>query len=183
MEIDFYSGCSIDEAYNTLQLASKKRGGIKCWGTFNAVVFYSTDTLDECYLKATGLTREACLAKRKEQQDEYERAESAFKARIPELIDTYRAKARGVICEDKLELWDRIVPVRLNDLYHGMELDCCLTLVGLLNDSDGVHFDKAKEEFCNQGHSGMSGSLVLNMVECFHAYGARFKHEVREEML
>ena len=69
---------------------------------------------------------------------------------------------------------DKIVPIRLQDLYHGMELDCWLDLIAVLNDESKSKEDRMKEGlqmFINQGHSGMSAGLVLSGLCRFHALG------------
>ena len=52
-------------------------------------------------------------------------------------------KGREVLAEDKWELWDKIVPIRLGDLYRGMELGNCLDIVTVLNNNGTL--DEAKE--------------------------------------
>ncbi len=78
--------------------------------------------------------------------------------------------------KSKWEYWDIIVPIRLNDLYQGMELKQCLDLVMLLKDDK---FEEAKELIINQGHSGMSFGLVCSMVREFSDKGDKFISLVR----
>ena len=80
----------------------------------------------------------------KEMQDwrnEYERKEKEHKDSIPSLVPGYCDKARGVILEDQYDYWDKIVPIRLGDLYHGMELDCTLDLCKIMRD-ESMSYDK-----------------------------------------
>jgi len=81
-------------------------------------------------------------------------------------------KGREILTEDKWDYWDQIVPVRLGDLYHGMELGCCLNIVEILN--NGGTLDEAKAEIQNQSHSGMSYGLVCSMVKEFCERGKEF---------
>ena len=62
----------------------------------------------------------------------------------------------------------------MNDLYHGMELDCWLELVAVLNDTSKKQlerFEICRTLFFKQGHSGMSGGLVLTGLRRFHPLG------------
>lgn len=167
-KIEFYAGQDIDDAYHDLQINAP------CCGEFNGEVLYSTDTLDEIYTKVIGRTKREYEAHMRKQQEEYERKEVLFKARIPQLTEEYRKRARGVIPENHLEYWDKIVPIRLNDLYHGMELDCWLELITVLNDNTKDESEKLKicrAMFSEQGHSGMSAGLVFAGLKRFHPLG------------
>ena len=64
------------------------------------------------------------------------------------------------------------MPIRLGDLYHGMELKCCLDIVIELN--NGCTLDKAKVIIESQGHSGISFGLVCSMVKYFCDRGEEF---------
>ena len=82
-----------------------------------------------------------------------------------------------VLTKDKWEYWDEIVLIRLGDLYHGMELGCCLDIVKILNNNGTL--DEAKEKIESQGHSGMSYGLVRAMVKEFSSRGTEFADYVR----
>ena len=85
-------------------------------------------------------------------------------------------KGREILNEDKWEYWDRIVPIRLNDLYQGIELKCCLDIVEILNNGT---LEDAKLEIEKQGHSGMSFALVCSMVKDFSPRGEEFFNYIR----
>ena len=67
--------------------------------------------------------------------------------------------------------WDECVPIRLNDLYEGMELGSCLDIVKTINEKS---FKDAIEVMRNQGHSGFSWGLVRAMVKVFSDKGEEF---------
>jgi hypothetical protein len=69
------------------------------------------------------------------------------------------------------------VPIRLDDLYQGMELKCCLDIVIELN--NGCTLNEAKAIIESQGHSGMSFGLVCSMVKSFCDRGTEFVSYVR----
>lgn len=175
-EIDFLIGCNIEHAVNEL-LDYKKKGILAC-GTFNGVTLYSnTATMDGAYLQITGKTKTERDKERQEWKENYEREEREHKERIPELSKVWRKQGREILTEDKWDYWDEIVPVRLGDLYRGMELGCCLDIVKILN--KGCTLDEAKTEINKQDHSGMSYGLVRAMVREFCDRGQEFYDYVK----
>lgn len=173
-EIKIWAGTHIDIAYSELQNEFAKSGEV-CFCEFNGKKIYSNESIDEVYQKLFGES----LFERKEQErkelEEYERELQEHKDAIPSLTEQYREKARGVIAEKYLELWDKIVPARLEDLYRGMELDCWLELIAVLNDeskSKDERFAECKRLHIAQDHSGISHSLVLSGLKQLHDLGA-----------
>ena len=167
-KIEFYPGINLDKAYQELQ------DNAPCYGEFNEKTLHSTDSLDDVYVKVTGKSKVEHDEYIRKIREEYERKEAEFKAKIPKLTEDYNKRARGIIPEEYLELWNEIVPIRLNDLYHGMELDCWLELVAVLNDTSKKElerFEICRSLFTRQGHSGMSAGLVFNGLKCFHPLG------------
>ena len=168
-EIEFLAGSNIDTAWKTL-LRESADCGDTCFGMFNGKEIRSTDTLDEAYMKIMGETKEQYDKEMQDWRDEYERKEKEHKDSIPSLVPSYCNRARGVILEDQYDEWDKIVPIRLGDLYHGMELDATLSLCKIMRD-ESLDYDKrlrkAYDEFMNQGHSGMSAGLVAAMLRKF----------------
>ena len=90
---------------------------------------------------------------------------------IPEKSRIWMKKGREVLDKSKWELWDRIVPIRLNDLYQGMELKCCLDIVEILNKGT---FEDAKKELETQKHTEMSFELICSMIKDFSPKGEEF---------
>lgn len=172
-EIEFYPGDTIDSAWKKL-LKESVECEDTCFGMFNDHEIRSTDTLDEAYMKIMGQTKGEYEKEMQDWRDEYVRKEEEHKASIPGLVPGYCEKARGVILEDQYEYWDKIVPIRLGDLYHGMELDCTIDLCKIMRD-ESTPYDKrlrkAYDTFMNQGHSGMSAGLVASMLRKFCPYG------------
>lgn len=166
--IEFGAGQGLDAAYQDLQKNAP------CYGEFNGRTLYSTDGLDDIYINITRKTKQEFDEYLHQEREDYERKEAEFKACIPKLTEEYRERARGIIPQEHLEFWDKIIPIRLQDLYHGMELDCWLDLIAVLNDESKSKEDRMKEGlqmFINQGHSGMSAGLVLSSLCRFHALG------------
>lgn len=168
-EIEFYAGITIEKAWKKL-LKESDDCGETCFGMFNGKQLLSTDTLDEAYKKITGLTKTEFDEEDRKAREEYKRQEEEFIASIPSKAEEYKKAARGVIIEEQYGYWDKIVPIRLRDLYHGMELDATLEICRIMRDESvslEERIEKAKEAFDNQRHSGMSAGLVLSMIKKF----------------
>lgn len=132
---------------------------------FNGHKLTSEDSVDDAYLRITGLTKEQSDAEDKRLQEEYDKREQEWKDSMPSRIEPCRQMARGIIREDQYDFWDEIVPIRLGDMYHGMELDACLEILKEWNESKS--FFKCHQLLLEQGHSGWSHGLVLKMVQKF----------------
>ena len=172
-EIEFGIGNDIDSAVKEL----KSHNELVC-GSFNGHVLYSDiDDLDSAYKKITGKTKLEFDADRKEENDKYKEDERKRKEAIPELTKLWIEKGNAVLDEKYRELWAKCVPIRLGDLYHGMELEMCLDIVLELN--NGCTLEEAKAIIESQGHSGMSFGLVCSMVRSFCDGGEEFVNHVR----
>lgn len=175
-EIDLWAGCTIEQAVRML-LDYKEKGKL-AYGEFNGVILYSdTVTLDTAYKQITGKTKMECDKAHKEWCEDYDRKEREFKETIPSLIDEWVERGKEILTKDKWDYWTKIIPIRLGDLYHGMELGCCLDIVRILN--NGGTLEEAKEEIYKQNHSGMSFSLICSMVKEFCERGEEFMVYVR----
>ncbi|NFH91952.1 hypothetical protein FDA33_17490 [Clostridium botulinum] len=174
--IDLLAGSTIEDVVNEL-LNYKKKGKLVS-GSFNGHILYSdTVTMDSAFKEITGKTKSEFDKAQQKIRDDFKRQEKQHQKQIPSLAKVWMEKGREILTEDKLELWDKIVPIRLNDLYQGMELGCCLDIVKILN-NNGT-FDEAKEKIESQDHSGMSFGLVCSMVKEFCDRGNEFVNYVR----
>ncbi len=168
-KLDFYYGGI--ENFVHLLLKHKEKDEL-VYADFNGHRFYSDKiTMDGAYMELTGKTKAEFDAMIKEQHEAWEKQRREHKASIPEKTEYWRAKGKEILSIDKWEYWDKIVPIRLEDLYEGMELECCLDLVALLKEGA---FEEAKEMLNNQGHSGMSYGLVCTMLKEFADNGEEF---------
>ena len=160
------------------ELLDYKNKGILVYTDFNGTILYSdTVTMDDAYLKITGKTKAEFDKAQQDWRDNYEREEREFKAQIPKLAEELKKKGREILAEDKWNYWDKIVPTRLGDLYHGFELGCCLDIVKILNNNGSL--EEAKQEIQKQGHSGMSWGLVCLMIKEFCERGEEFVEFVK----
>ena len=170
-EIEFGAGDSIDNAVATLEFYKQK--GELVFGVFNGHRLYSdVDTIDSAYKRITGKTKAQFDAYMDECNKEHNRSEEEHMAAIPQLTIEWIDKGANVLDEEYMELWKEVVPIRLGDLYHGMELGCTLDIVSMLN--NGCEFSEAQKIIEQQGHSGMSFALVCSMIKSFSKRGEGF---------
>lgn len=171
-EIEFGFG-DIDSAVKEL----KSHNEPVC-GSFNGQMLYSDiDDLDSAYQKITGKTKSEFDADRKRENDEYLEQKRKHKEAIPELTKEWIEKGNTILDEKYRELWAKCVPIRLGDLYQGMELQMCLDIVLELNNN--CTLDEAKVILESQEHSGMSFGLICSMLKSFCNRGAEFVEYAR----
>lgn len=167
-EIEFSLGSEIDSAIKEL----KSYKELVC-GTFNGHKLYSDiDCVQTAYKKVTGSTKSEFDVERKIENDKYQKEKEDRKNNIPKLTENWIDKGNQILDDKYHSLWAECVPIRLKDLYNGMELQMCLDIVLELN--SGCTLDKAKEIIESQGHSGMSFGLVCLMVKSFCNRGVEF---------
>ena len=147
--------------------------GMKWYANFNGIIFYSTDELTErdIFTAIYGYSPEEHDLKEKERFEKIRKDEEEFKQKIPQIISEYIEKGHKILPQEHHALWDEIVPIRVNDLYHGMELQAALDIIEILNGDD---FEKAKKKFYEQGHSGMSASITRAIIKAFSNNGELF---------
>lgn len=174
-ELEMYAGESVEDAYRLMKYYYK-RTGKHCFVKFNQAVLYSYDSKNTCYLKTTGKNKRQFDRYCKEELRRLRKKERLFKFRVPKLIKEYREKARGVLDEQYLDVWDSCVPIRVMDIYKGWDLKCMLEIVKVLNKdaSESERFKAGKELLESQNHSGMSYRLVLHSMSALHKDGLKF---------
>lgn len=181
-EIDLFAGANLDEAIEILKKEAEQASE-SCFGKFNGKILYSTDTIDEAYIKVIGKTKAEFEDEQRKWKEEYDRAEREHLARIPQLTEKYRNEARGLVLDSELEYWDKIVPIRLGDLYHGMELQQVLDCCKIMRDESLVlaeRLEKAYDVFMAAGHSGMSANLTMAMLRRFCLEGNELADACRD---
>ncbi len=171
-EIEFGFG-NIESAMKELKSHNK----LVC-GSFNGQMLYSDiDDLDSAYKKITGKTKAEFDEAERVRNEEYETEKRRHEEAIPELTKEWVEKGNLILDEKYRETWAKCVPIRLGDLYRGMELGNCLEIVEQLN--NGKKLEEVKPLIENQGHSGMSFGLVCSMVKSFCNRGEEFVNYVR----
>jgi hypothetical protein len=176
--IEFLIGTDVGEAVSELISYTVSHKGELACGEFNGHKLYSdTVSLDSAYQLVTGKSYYEFHENQRLWHKEYDRKEEEYKSQIPALTEMWIAKGHKILEKYEWDRWDEIVPIRLNDLYHGMELGNCLDIIEILNNKGSL--DDAKKKIVNQGHSGMSFNLVCAMVKEFCDRGEEFVQFVR----
>jgi hypothetical protein len=166
-EIEFGFG-NIEEAVKELK---SHKDLVK--GTFNGQILYSDiDDMDSAYKKVTGSTKSEFDEKRRIENKKYKQEKKEHKEAIPKLTLEWIGKGEKILDKKHHKLWTKIVPIRLDDMYRGMELGNCLEIVEQLN--KGTELEKVKTLIEEQGHSGMSFGLVCSMIKEFADRGEEF---------
>ena len=171
-KIEFSAGQDIESAINELN----EYDYLVC-GSFNGNMLYSdVDDINSAYEKITGKTKDQFDADVKAENDRYKEELRKHEEAIPELTKEWISKGESILDTKYHEIWKKCVPIRLGDLYRGMELGCTLEIVEKLN--EGCELDTVKTIIESQGHSGMSFGLVCSMVKSFCDRGSEFIKEV-----
>jgi len=176
-KIELTCGISIEEAIKELSLYD---GKVCC--DFNGKTLYSdVDNIETAYVKITGRTRGEFREQEHKRIEEYELRQKKHKEAIPQLTIDYIEKGHAILDQKYWKLWDECVPIRLDDLYQGMELNCCLDIVKILNEKDGSKFTEAHAVLKQQNHSGTSYCLLKSMVISFCDDGKQFYEMIGEQ--
>lgn len=166
----------LDEAVKLLQ--QHNANGEKVCMEFNGVMLRSdTVTMDSAYLEVVGYTKAEYDQRMNEWRERLDREKKEHEAKIPELTEEYIARGHDILDKKYWVKWEECVPIRLSDLYQGMELGNCLEIVEALNSGESLQV--AKEIIDAQGHSGMSYGLVRAMVATFCDRGEEFAEYVK----
>lgn len=175
-QIDFMPGETIEKAINELSRYKEKNELV--YGEFNGEKLYSdVDDLDSAYKKITGKTKAEFDEAERIRHEEYKEEQRKHKEAIPKLTKEWIEKGNSILDKKYHEKWAECVPIRLDDLYQGMELGATLDIVKELNADCELGVAKGIVEA--QGHSGMSFGLVCSMVKSFCDRGVEFVSYVR----
>ena len=163
------NGYTLEEVIKALKECHKLR-----FVDFNGHCIYSDniEDVDEIYKKVIGKTEEEFKNDKKEFREEYKKHKEELNYKIEELAKEYIEKAKGVIVDEKLDYWAKIVPIRLGDLYEGMELQATLDIIISLGENKD-DFESAKKVLDSQGHSGHSYALIISMLSEFSPNGEK----------
>lgn len=168
--VDFRCGQTLADC--VLKLVEYAAKGEFVCADFNGHTLYSdTVSMDSASLEITGSTYFDELNKREMNQQRLIKEEEEHQKKVPELAEIWIEKGHKVLSEDKWSKWDECVPVRLSDLYHGMELGMCLDIIRTIDEKS---LEEAVEVMNNQGHSGMSWELMKSMIKTFSDKGEEF---------
>lgn len=181
-QVEIYGALNLDDALKIVKEEAIKYGCI-CWAEFNMEKIYSTDSIDEAYLKVYGCTKAEYEDIVRKEREKWKRQEQEHKANIPNLLDKYLKDARGLVIEEELDNWDKCILPRLNGIHRGIELGYTLDIIRIMRD-ESISLDerlvKAQQEFYSLCHSGDSASLMFAMLCKFCPDGAMLVEYLRK---
>ena len=108
----------------------------------------------------------------KEWLEDWEKEQKAAEEKAKESIPSWIERGKALIFPERYEEWEQCVQVRAKDLYHGMDLDAALEIMEVLD--KGASIEEAKKILDDQNHSGMSDSIVRNIIFHFSSKGPEF---------
>ena len=154
---------TLKEAIDTLN--TYKEHNCPAFGYFNGHKITTEMTRDEIFKEVTGYTEEENNKIIAEREEKAEREKREYEEKIPELEKKWVDWGEANLSPDVQELWEECVPIRLNDLYRGFELDAFKEIFDAWK--AGKSNEELKQIFHNQGHSGMSRHLVCSIINTF----------------
>lgn len=93
-------------------------------------------------------------------------------------IEEYIERGKEFIIKGKEKEWENCVKARVNDLYGGIEVKNALEITESYRDKKDE--DVIKKIFDDEGHSGMSASLVFAIIEQLFTDGSKIVKIIRE---
>lgn len=165
---------NIDELHISLHQFKFDNPDKKGYATFNGFMFCTDDedlTIDHLYQTICGESKVERLNKRRVLRMEATAREIKHQIMQAERISSFIKSGLKVLPPEQREKWIDIVPVRVMDLYHGLDLENFLELYENLKNET---FETVKECFLSQGHSGGSAGVVLSLLKEFSPLGKDF---------
>lgn len=170
-EIEMQPRSNLESVVYTL-LAAKARGE-HVFFDFNGHILHSdTVSMDSAYMEVMGCTKAEHDQKMNELSEKSKKEQNAVEQKTKESIPLWIERGKALIFPEKYAEWEQCVQTRATDLYHGTDLDSALEIMEALN--KGVSMEEAKKIFDSQGHSGMSGTIVKNIIFAFSSKGPEF---------
>lgn len=170
-KIEIPAGVRLDDVVK--ELSEAKTNGEDVFCDFNGHELHSANiSIDSAYQEVMGCTKTEFDQKEQMRHQQYEEKERKAKEQAIKNIPTWIARGRELIFPERYEEWEKCVFSRVDDLYHGKELDSSLAIMEALK--NGATIKEADKILNNQGHSGVSAALVRNIVFNFSNQGPEF---------
>ena len=133
------------------------------------MLFSDRITVDGAYLELFGMDK-ADFEKAKQGYLEGRTCEqSEYQKKLPDLKKEWITRGHNILAQEKWDDWDKCVTSQSSQLYENIP-EQCLDIVDALN--KGCTLEDAKAGLEQQGHSGGSLGLVLEMIKQFSHRGA-----------
>lgn len=165
---EFYAGMTIQQAY--LKLIEE---AVSCnehvFAEINDKTISSKMPIDEVMMLFGSQGLEEHAEECRKRIEEYKRKEREWQEKMPEEIKKYKADALAYVTMHEDE-FDSMTEKSFANIYHGMEMQTALEIAKLWMETNG-DFEKCKELFYKQGHSGCSAALCGRMLDYFFVEG------------
>lgn len=169
---------NIDELVSLVSEYKEKGENIEF--DFKNEKFYSLlDNEDSCYKKVTGLSKSKYIERQKKLHEEQLKRDEEEKQKAIENIPKFIEEGKKLIYPQRYKKWADCVEIRVEDIYHGKDLECALDVMKLLN--SGATYQQAYDLVKEQNHSGTSYSMVMSMITNFSKRGPAFYRFVDKE--
>lgn len=151
----------------------RRQGKLNCYVNFNGKKIYSLDvTMNSAYKEVLGCTRETWLKREKKWKQQSEDLEKQWDKEAEEKLPYWISEGEKYIHPEKKDNWKNTCVVHSKGDYHGLEVEYAITVMKMLN--DGIDFETIKENIKNQGHSGRSYALMMDIVLNYSNNGPYF---------
>ena len=100
-------------------------------------------------------------------------------SKVENKINDLKEKGENIIALNKIELFYQYCYTRPHDLYNGEDLDAALDIIKMLNNNE--LFDECYKTLEKQNHSGISWSIVTNMIKQLAINGEEFYNYIQSK--
>lgn len=151
----------------------RRQGKLNCYVNFNGKKLYSLDvTMNSAYKEVLGCTRRTFLKREKKWKQQSEDLEKQWDKEAEEKLPYWISEGEKYIHPEKKDNWKKTCVIHSKSDYHGLEVEYAITVMKMLN--DGIDFEVIKETIKNQGHSGRSYALMMDIVLNYSNNGPYF---------
>ena len=151
----------------------RRQGKLNCYVNFNGKKIYSLDvTMNSAYKEVLGCSRRTSLKREKKWKQQSEDLEKQWDKEAEEKLSYWISEGEKYIHPEKKDNWKNTCVIHSKSDYYGLEVEYAITVMKMLN--DGIDFEVIKETIKNQGHSGRSYALMMDIVLNYSNNGPYF---------
>ena len=171
----------IEEFWEEIQ-NHQKRKEFNYFGVFNDkfVIVSSDITEDSLYKFITGKTKEERIEFIKNECDKYKKDREEYESTINELIPKYKDKFHEVIEKKYWNELDEIIKPCLESIYRTFLLDSVYDVLER-NKNNKMTNQEIEKVLEHHGHSGMSYSIVINILSRISSTGKEYKKYIDDK--
>ena len=169
-KVTIYVG-NLDNAAKFLKDMKSRNGNV--YIDFNGRKLYSQfDNLDSCYVKVCGRNKAEQDLAEKRWHENFKRRQALEEAKAAKKVPEWQERGYAIIHEELKSEWNKCIEARVNDIYHGAELENALQIMECL--AKGEPVEKAIKIAESANHSGASWGMMMSIVTNFSKRGTEF---------